>query len=156
MEGDNMITNSLFKWKFVDSNRTVKVMSTLRAIKNEEETIVRFKNIDKLPDKLQNQISLLKHDMITAVPDLKYIKTVDSKIIKLQNENGNISLFNSDILRHLCIDREIDISRCQIYIKDNNSPLVTYCKGYYYMVFPMKYEDMTVANMIEHGMISVC
>ena len=139
-------------FKFYNTNRWVKDLTTRRTIQTEDKSIIRFTTVDRLPETLRDRVEI---NTTTTVPfDIICVHT--DNIISIQNKSGNISFYQPGILRLLSIKFGINLSRATFYMKSDNDPLVTYYKGYYYMVMPAKYDKYTVQNMIEMGVISVC
>lgn len=139
----------------------MKDLTTKRTIQTEDESIIRFATVDRLPGELKEKVEISIsttvesfHDSIRNEVSSPFINThnmTDSVLIS--NKQNCKSYYNSSTIRLLSINFGIDLSRAIFYMKTNNSPLVTYYKGYYYMVMPIEYNMYTVQNMIEMGVI---
>jgi len=138
-------------WRFIDSNRLVKVMKTKRTIKNKDETVVRFSNINKLPGTLQKHI-LQSDNALIDTSKLIY----GNKYITITTINGDQSIFDIQLIAELF--KELGVKgKVTGYIKSNYEPLVVKYKSYYYVIFPVKFVDMTINDMVETGIINaVC
>ena len=139
-------------FKFYNTGRWVKDLTTRRTIQTEDKSIIRFTTVDRLPENLKERVEI---NTSTTVPfDIMCVHTDNT--ISIQNKSGNVSFYQPGILRLLSIEFGINLSRAIFYMKGDNDPLVTYYKGYYYMVMPVEYNKYMVQNMIKMGVISVC
>lgn len=80
----------------------------------------------------------------------------DDKNIMVENISKQYSLFGINIINYLfedlgCIDKNYEI-----YIKEDNKPMVLKYKNYYYIINSVKIDNLSLVDMIEAGMINIC
>jgi len=139
-------------FKFYNTGRWVRDLTTRRTIQTADKSIIRFTTVDRLPENLKERVEI--NTNATVPFDIMCVHTDNT--ISIQNKLGNISFYQPGILRLLSIEFGINLSRATFYMKSDNDPLVTYYKGYYYMVMPVEHDMYTVQSMIEMGVINTC
>lgn len=149
------------KWKYLDTGRHVRSEKTLRTVTSRDEKVVRFKTIDRLPIELQAKINISSTSQVPSKNIEPYVNFYDSifkdkDYVYVENVSKNYSFFNIKVINNLFKKLNIKDNNYSAYLKSNNSPLVIKYKSYYYIIKPIKYENISLADMLESGMISMC
>lgn len=149
------------KWKYLDTGRHVRSENTLRTVTSRDEKVVRFKTIDRLPIELQSKINISSTSHVPSKNIEPYVNFYDSifkdkDYVYVENVSKNYSFFNIKVINNLFKKLNIKDNNYSAYLKSNNSPLVIKYKSYYYIIKPIKYENISLADMLESGMISMC